>query len=189
MRHKYATSAIVLARSAISEESSLVTLLTADLGLVRARAQGLRKPGAKLSASLQTLSEAEVILVRGKEAWRLSGAVLKQNRFQQMERPARLRAGRIAGLIVRLVAGESADPALYQILTGFLEVLTHSDEAAQDSAECLAALRILHTLGLDAGEEPVAERGAYGAAQLATTTSNRASIISRINRGIAASGL
>ena len=180
MRHKYATSAIVLARSPLSEESALVTLLTGDLGLVRARAQGIRKPGAKLSAALQTLSESEVILVRGKDIWRLSGAVLKENRFQNMSRAARLRAARISGLILRLVAGESADPVLYTALNDFLEDVTSRAEDEHDAAECLAALRILRALGLDAGDEP---------ANLSEVTANRSSIILRINRGIAASGL
>lgn len=180
MRHKYDTRAIVLARSPLAEESALVTLLTSDLGLVRVRAQGVRKPGAKLAASLQTLSESDVILVRGKEVWRLSGAVLRENRFQSMTRAARLRAARISGLILRLVAGEAVDPAIYAVFADFLEALATQDEVEHDAAECLAALRILHTLGLDSGDEPV---------ELGEVVANRSSIIARINRGIAASGL
>ncbi|MEJ0053636.1 MAG: recombination protein O N-terminal domain-containing protein [bacterium] len=186
MRHKYGTSAIVLARAPLSEDSALVTLLTTDLGLVRARAQGLRKPGAKLAAALQTLSESEVILVRGKDAWRLSGAVLSQNRFQAMPHGARLRAARVSGLILRLVAGESADPALYAVFSGFLEALASRPESEHDAAECLAALRILRALGLDAGAEAP---GAFGSAELAAISANRSSVVSRINRGLTASGL
>ena len=44
----------------------LVTLLTPELGLVRARAEGVRRSGAKLAHALQTLHASDVILVRGK---------------------------------------------------------------------------------------------------------------------------
>jgi DNA repair protein RecO len=189
MRHKYATEALVLGRTPISEESALITLLTRELGLVRVRAQGLRKPGAKLAAALQTLCETEVILVRGKDGWRLSGAVLTGNHFATMERPARLRAGRLAGLVLRLVAGEAAEPALYAALKGFLIHLATRPEAEHDAAECLAALRLLRLLGLDAGE-PVSEAvESYSLEELSLVSTNRSAIITRINRGLAASGL
>lgn len=55
----------MLARHPIKESALLLTLLTEELGLVWARAEGLRKPGAKLAHALQTLSGAEVTLVRG----------------------------------------------------------------------------------------------------------------------------
>ncbi len=72
MRHKYASPAVVVARSPLGERAVLLTLLTGDLGLIRARAEGLRKPGAKLAHALQTFSESEVTLVRGKDGggWR-----------------------------------------------------------------------------------------------------------------------
>jgi len=189
MRHKYATAAIVLARSSAGEDSTLVTLLTHDLGLVRVRAQGLRKPGAKLAASLQTLSESDVILVRGKDGWRLSGAVLGDNHFQAMEHSARLRAGRVAGLVLRLVAGEAADAALYATLKGFLSFLAARPLEEHDAAECLAALRILHILGLDAGELGSLATDSYSVEELSAVASGRSTIIARINRGLAASGL
>jgi recombinational DNA repair protein (RecF pathway) len=64
MRHKYSTTAIVLSRTPLAEASALVTLLTADVGLIRARAQGVRKPGAKMASALQTLIESDVMLLR-----------------------------------------------------------------------------------------------------------------------------
>jgi len=51
MRHKYETRGIVLSRSPLGEANAFVTLLTPELGLVRARAQGVRRSGAKLSAA------------------------------------------------------------------------------------------------------------------------------------------
>lgn len=198
MRHKYSTAAIVLARTPLSEASSLVTLLTSEVGLVRARAQGLRKPGAKMASALQTLIESDVMLLKGKEGWRLAGALRTQDWFSGLTPATRVRAGRIANLLLRLLSGESADPMLFTIYIQFLAALTANPsapleeseaEVLHDAAECLAALRILHALGFDAGEIPGGVAGGYAPELLQEVIDDRASFISRINRGIAASGL
>lgn len=183
MRHKYATRAVVLHRSPLAESAMLVALLTDDFGLVRARAEGLRKPGAKLAHALQTLSEVEVTLVRGKEGWRLSGALLARNRFEEFSRTERLRAGRVASLLLRLVHGESSDPVIYRLFSEFLEAFPGKSEELQDTIECLAALRIVSTLGLDAGDVPPLET------ESPFTPEERRDIVMRINRGLTASGL
>ncbi len=210
MRHKYATTAIVLARTPLSEGSMLVTLLTAEVGLIRARAQGLRKPGAKMAAALQTFRECDVMLLRGKEGWRLAGAIPVNDWFSQLTPSARIRAGRISTLLLRLISGETADPATYHIFLQLLTALSQKSQAVQgsisesggstseevdvlaeteDAIECLAALRMLHALGVDAGEVPGDLMGGYEPTLLDRVTDNRADFVLRINRGIAASGL
>mgnify|MGYP001567250827 CR=1 FL=1 len=77
MRYKYETRGIVLSRAPSGEANAFITLITPELGLVRARAQGVRKPGAKLAAALATFAESSLVLVRGKEDWRIAGAVLE----------------------------------------------------------------------------------------------------------------
>lgn len=160
-----------------------MSLLTPDLGLVRARAEGLRNPGSKLVHALQTLSETEVVLLRGKEGWRLAGAVLVENWFTKLSREARLAAGRRASLILRLVQGETADTRLYDAFKSFLTALPQLDETDRDKAELSVTLSILSILGLDAGEMPDED------ALLTLTDVERRELIERINRGITASGL
>lgn len=183
MRHKYVTRALVLARHPVAESASFVTLLTEEFGLVRARAEGLRKPGAKLAHALQTLDECEVTLVRGKEAWRLSGAVLEESWFRALDRPARLRAGRVNGLLLRLVHGEANDPALFTLFIGFLAALPRLPDASQDTAEVMIALRLLAALGLDAGPLPLDD------SYEPLDPDARRALVTRVNRGILASGL
>ena len=183
MRHKYATRAIVLARTPIKESALLVTLLTEELGLVRTRAEGLRKPGAKLAHALQTFDMCEATLVRGKEGWRLSGALLTEHWFRRLDAGARARAGRINGLVLRLVHGEAGDTFLYPLFVRFLEMLPEQSEAEQDAAEVRTALRLLALLGLDAGALPGDnERGPL-------SPEERRAYVTRINHGIQASGL
>lgn len=189
MRHKYATEAIVLARAPIGEASALITLLTKDLGLVRARAQGVRKPSAKLASALQTLSGSDVTLVRGKEGWRLSGAILSEDYFDPLTPAMRERAGRTAHLMLRMLSGETSDPEAYRILVELLVVLPELSEDEQDAAEILAALYLLQSVGVDAGEQAPDSDGRFGPHARAYAKGNRKDLIVRINRGIEASGL
>lgn len=175
MRHKYVTRGIVLARTGVRESGVSLTLLTEELGLVRARAEGLRKPGAKLASALQTLSESDVTLVRGKETWRLAGALLQEDRFRTLAPEARTRAARFAGLLLRLVPPDSSDRGFYPLYVDFLNTLRVEDQDAQDHAECIAALTLLVALGLDDGPIDI--------------TVPRTELVRRINRGITASGL
>jgi len=156
---------------------------------VRARAQGLRKPEAKLAAALVTFAESDLVLVRGKEGWRVAGAVLVESWFSRITHTdARIRAARVSGLLTRLVAGEERDIALYPIVRGFFEALSCLPEELFEEAELLVVLRVLSAIGLDAGELPN-EPAVFTPRVLATVRDRRADYIARINHGIAASGL
>jgi recombinational DNA repair protein (RecF pathway) len=188
MRPKYPSRGIVLARHATGEANVSLSMLTPEFGLVRARAQGVRKPGAKLAPALQTLTECEAVLVRGKDGWRLSGAVLADNWARKLPAAARARAGRIAALILRLVRGETSDPTIFFVFTDFLASLLVLPEDQQELAEVVAALAILNDLGLDDGEVP--ERAlAFSPDALAALAPTRRDLILRVNRGLTASGL
>ncbi|MFA5744738.1 MAG: recombination protein O N-terminal domain-containing protein [Candidatus Paceibacterota bacterium] len=188
MRHKYETSGIVLSRSFIGEANVFVTLITPELGLVCARAQGLRRTGAKLAAALATLAQSSLVLVRGKDSWRVAGAVLEENWFAQMENSPRTRAARVSGLLIRMVVGEAYDPKLFLIMASFFKALTELPEEFHAAAEALAVLRILAVLGLDTGEIP-GEFYLFTQPLLTSIVKDRSQYIARINRGITSSGL
>lgn len=189
MRQTYPTEGIVLGRTPVAEESVLVTLITKELGLIRARAQGLRKPGAKLASALQTFAESSVTTVAGRDGWRVSGAVLRTNWFQTLPKDARERASRVAALVLRLVPGEEADPELYRAFALFLEALAVMPPESREALECLAVLRILAALGLDSGDLPGTADAPYGVEALRQVYARRAAYVARANKGIAASGL
>ncbi|MFA6414546.1 MAG: recombination protein O N-terminal domain-containing protein [Candidatus Paceibacterota bacterium] len=189
MRHKYETRGIVLARTSLGEASALVTLLTPDLGLLRARAQSVRWSGAKLSAALTTFAESRLVLVHGREGWRVAGAVLEVNWFQKIAHAkARTVAARVSGLLVRLVGGETSDSRLFGVVRGFFEALETLTEDTHEAAETLAALRVLAALGLDAGDIPGAA-SEFTLPVLDEVRREHSRYIARINNGIAASGL
>ena len=188
MWHRYETRGIVLARSFFGEANVLMTLMTQDLGLVRASAQGARLSGAKLAGALSTFVESGFVLVRGKGGWRLAGAIPFENWFVRMRTPvARERAGRVSGLFLPF-AGEAQDPELFPVLAGFFEALAVLPEEDHDAAEVLAVLRLLATLGLDTGGIP-GKTSDFTRPLLADIARERAGYVARINRGILASGL
>lgn len=188
MRHKYDTRGVVLSRTPLGEANSLVTLLTPTVGLVRARAQGIRKPGAKLAAGLATLSESEVMLVQGKEGWRVVGAVLDEPWAKALPHGGRERAARVSGLLLRLVADESRDERVFAAFRGFLAALRDRPAELHEAIELLMVLRLLGLLGLDAGEARVGP-DEYDEAFLRQVVEDRTSYIRRINQGISASEL
>lgn len=189
MRHRYDTRGIVLGRAPLGEANALVSVLTPDLGLVRARAQSVRSSGAKLAAALTTLTESSIILVRGKEGWRLAGAVPEEQWFGRIPaKESRERSARVAGLILRLVPGEAPDTELFMVMRAYLEALATLPDALHEAAEVLAVLRILKTLGLDTGEMPD-ELNEFLPSSLSHIREEQAAYIARINAGIAASGL
>ncbi len=186
MRHKYATTGLVLARTPLAEAGMLVTVVTPELGLIRARAEGVRRSGAKLAHALQSWNESGLMLVRGKEGWRITGAVLEADRFSALSREARMRASRISGLLLRLVHGESGDTALHTLFCEYLEALAQCEAEEGEDAETLAALRILSVFGVDAGAMPPP---GWGSDALTYANENRRELVARINKGISASGL
>lgn len=186
MHHKYVTESIVLGRHPLTEASSLITLLTSEFGLVRARAQGVRKPGAKLSAALQTLSEGDVTLIHGRGGWRVSGAMLTKNWARELSKERRERAFRVAALITRLAEGSERANSLFPIMQRFLLALTEGDEERVDAAECQAALMVLGSLGFE--QEAFTEE-AFTESALTALLHNRMATVARINRAIATSGL
>lgn len=188
MRQRYNTQGIVLARVPLAEASASVYLLTGEFGLVKARAQGVRISGAKLSGALQTLTECDTILVRGKETWRLSGALTTCNWFSVLTTLHRARAGRVARFLLRMVHGESTDTELFVIFKAFLETLAKVNEREADAAEHLVVLRLLRELGHDAGDT-FGEDTNYTTHTLESILKNKQHYSTRINRGIVASGL
>lgn len=186
MRHKYATRGIVLTMYPTGEANYVTAILTNELGLVHTHVQGVRKSGAKLAHALQTFSESDVVLVRGTFGWRLTGSSLSRNWFHELTRPARERAGRVSGLLLRLTPGEIAESALYEIMRDFFSSLHKTPPAFYEAAECLTVLHILSVLGLDTGKLP---SNYYDTHTLRTINESHREYVVRINRGIAASGL
>lgn len=105
--HIYNTKGLVLSQRPVGEADRIYSILTRDLGLVRARALAVRSSTSKLRGALEPFSLSSVSLVRGKEYWRLTSAELIQNIC------ATPSVAQPLALLETLVQGESAHTELF----------------------------------------------------------------------------
>lgn len=164
--HIYHTRGIVLSSVSTGEANVFYYLLTEDLGLVGATAQGVRHARGKFKTMLQDFAHVGLDLVRGKEVWRITGV------FEE-ERTGRLAArgpqnlilfARIASLVRRLVRGEEQNRELFRCMVGAHEFLTTEtlSPVLVPAFEALSALRILALLGYVDTDKYAQYCGAHG---------------------------
>lgn len=120
--HIYTTKGLVLSERPLREADRVYSILTRDLGLVRATATGVRKSTSKLRGSLEPVAFANVSLVRGKEYWRITSA---QAHVRVKAKPALLRP---LVLLEKLVQGEAVHAELFDAVEVFLTSAEIEDE-------------------------------------------------------------
>jgi DNA repair protein RecO len=134
--HIYTTKGVILSHRPFREADRIYSILTKDLGLIRATALGVRKEASKLRGSLEPIALAVVSLVRGKEYWRVTSA----------ESSARIEARKVLlkplALLERMVQGESAHPELFDVVEKFL-----TSTSAVEDLETRFVANILWQLG------------------------------------------
>lgn len=135
---EYRYTAIVLKKKEVGETDRLYTFLTREGGKVRAKAIGVRKPHARLAASLETLMISDITLVRGKGMGRIAGAIAEEG-FLSLRRDFDLLslALEAADIVDSLVGLEQPDERIFML---FLEHISLLDELAGKGAEDSAAL-------------------------------------------------
>lgn len=106
----HTTEGLIISFRPLREADRVYSILTRDLGLIRATAIGVRKDASKLRGSLEPLTLASLSLVRGKEYWRLTSAqvIATIPSTPEMLRPL--------ALLEKLVQGESAHQELFDMV-------------------------------------------------------------------------
>ena len=161
--HIYHTEAIILNTKPVGEAGKFVYVLTRELGLISAKAQGIRLINSKLRYSLQDFSLTEVSLVRGKEVWRLTGAKLIQKNNLLKTYPDNFCVLlRLSKLLLRLLHGEEKNEKLFDIFFKTMSFLEQPFTMSElKTLEIIAVLRILRSLGYF-GQEKSLEQFAEG---------------------------
>lgn len=150
MYHLYHTDAFVLGSSPSGEGSKTISLFTRELGFLVASAQSVREERSKLRYGLQDFSYVDTTLIRGKEFWRVTNVVLKENVLQALggSREATHMVGRIFALLRRLLTGEEKnEPLFVTVLEGLQFIQKQNDSAMVSGVEIVLVLRILYLLG------------------------------------------
>ncbi|TSC84600.1 MAG: DNA repair protein RecO (recombination protein O) [Parcubacteria group bacterium Gr01-1014_17] len=194
--HLYHTPALVLGSTPVGEGSRTILLFTRELGLVSARAQGIRLARSKLRYHLTDFSYTDAWLVRGREIWRLANAVSRANFFSALDGQdaARLCLGRAALLLRRLLPPEEKHEKLFDAVVSCAAILQSRACAPGElrDIEILLALRILFHLGY-LGEPreflDVAAGEGFGAFEISSVAPLRRQLVSIINSSLRVTGL
>lgn len=156
--HIYQTEGFIIDSLDTGEANKLVTLYTADLGLINAAAQSVRVTQSKLRQSLQDLSFASFALVRGKEIWRVTSAKKLISLYDsRIPVGGRMMMARVLAFVKRMVTGESPNAELFSILSSlsgfcFAQRNLLASKKGIEVVELIAFLRILDVLGYAPGD-------------------------------------
>jgi DNA repair protein RecO (recombination protein O) len=149
---EYRLSAIVLGKREVGETDRVYTFYTREMGKVRAKAVGARKPTAKLAGQLETLSLVGFTLVRNRGLGRVSGAIAEETfpHIRADYETLRIALDTVA-VFDRLIGLEEPDAGIFDALSEYLMLL---DEVAARGEEGKATLlseaflvRLLDMLG------------------------------------------
>ena len=135
--HIYTTRSIVLAERPVREADRIYSVLTRELGLVRATALGVRKESSKLRGSIEPFSISFISFVRGKEHWRATSAEFVKRIVPSPN------VARPLALMEKLIQGEASHPELFDAIEQALQ----SSESPDDMFEIRLVSRILFHLG------------------------------------------
>lgn len=151
MYTKHHTNALILTGYDTGEADRIYSLLTPDLGKVYAKAHGVRAHHSRHKPSLQTLSEAQVSLIRGKAGWRITNVTPIRSLYVSLASDTEKLSlmVRIVRLVKRLVTGEGSGEQTFAVVASFSDALAGRDFSPRDlkSLETLCVMRLMATLG------------------------------------------
>lgn len=149
---EYRLTAIVLGKRETGETDRLYTFYSREMGKVRAKAVGVRKPTAKLAGQLETLSFVGFTLVRSRGLGRVSGVIAEESFLHIRADYDTLRiAIDTLAAFDRLVGLEEPDATLFDMLLEYLSLLDGLAEKGEGSRVALISeaflVRLLDILG------------------------------------------
>ncbi len=183
----YHIRAFILGGAPFGEGNKLFTLFSDEFGLVTASATSVRFEKSKLRFGLQDFSFSEVVLVRGKRGWRITGVSLIENIcVAHKEHPETIALfGRVFCLLRRLLHGEEKNARLFSAVFETYLFLKNNPKAALAEVEVVLVLRILYALGYLAPrsefDEFLADTGAWNESVLSKALQVRDLALSHIN--------
>ncbi|HPN54690.1 MAG TPA: DNA repair protein RecO [Candidatus Moranbacteria bacterium] len=150
MEYKY--TGIILKKRNVGETDRICTIYTLEGGKIRSLAKGIRKPHAKLAATLENIILADITIVRTRGLGKITGSIIENN-FTSIKNDcqATLEVFAALNLFDRLVDFESPDLKVFELLKNYLEAT--DDSVAKNMPEKYVLLRLgfmvklLHELG------------------------------------------
>jgi len=174
---------IVLAVTPSGEANNVYTLLTRELGIVRAKAQSVRKLASKLRFGLQYLSYGTVDLIRAKDTWRIVGVAGESTLL-----PADIRhkpLHRMVSLLQRIVPADERNSDLYDALVSASDLFAqHQDTHHHTAIELLSVARILSLCGYWDDELPIHNTAMVTVDELSNVLGKQKAYLTAINTAL-----
>jgi len=192
MHKVFVTEGVVLGKRGVGEAHTLVSILTYELGLIRGKATSARAEASKLRYGLETLSVGRYAMVRGKAEWKLTGVENISHELAQGGNDRRVRSGKIAKLLLRLIHGEERVPALYKtVVEGLGAIARAATVEDAEAIETVLVLRVLAHLGYLPHVPALAQfiEGEYSVELSAEALKSRSLLVRAINESLIATGL
>lgn len=122
MEYKY--TGIILNKRNVGETDRIYTIYTFEGGKIRSLAKGVRKSQAKLAASLENITLADITIMKTRGLGKITGSIVEQN-FSCLKRDcdALLEIFLAMSIFDKLVDFESPDPAVFLLLKNYLETV------------------------------------------------------------------
>ncbi len=189
--HIYTTEGIVLRKINVDEANSIFYVLTKDLGLIFAKAQGVRLQNSKLKSSLQEFSLVTVSCVKGKSGWKVTNAICQKNFFFENENHHKKFIANVANVLIRMMPGEEKSSEVFNEVLNFFNAMKNIDKSNIENLEVLCMLRVLYHLGyIEINNQT--EKYIYNKEPellISDVLSERVMLVSHINKGLKESHL
>lgn len=146
-RH-YETEGLIIGHRNLGEANRLYQILTKDFGLINVLAQSVRRDRSKLRSHLNNFCFAHLVLVRGREFWRVVG-VSELGEFSQLNKESLPFLKKISLVLQRLIHGEDHRSLSYLDLKQAVSLFSEEKMITKDLAnlEIFIMARLLTQLG------------------------------------------
>lgn len=121
---EYRYTGIILNKRDVGETDRIYTIYTLEGGKIRSLAKGVRKSHAKLAASLENITLADVTIVRSRGLGKITGSIVENN-FSVLKRDCDALLETFSGLNIfeKIVDFENPDPKVFLLLRSYLEAV------------------------------------------------------------------
>ncbi len=191
--HIYTTDGIILRKTALGEAHSLLSVLTADFGIIHVHVTSERVMKSKLRHLVTLYARIRFSCIKTKQGFRLVTVSDSHNLFFACLPEHRPLFVQIVRFIERMMFTESPHERIFDLVSAGLEYLSVCPVEHKDPMELLLVVRILRDLGYVA-ETPenaflFAEYNDFGDHVFTPLYQNRQKIISTINMALQQSHL
>lgn len=189
MYQKYTTLGFLVDARPSGEADRNLLFYTRDFGMVLAHATSVRHSKSKLRSHIAIGVPLSITLLRSKTRWKITEAVATGEKLAPKSAGYKTFA-QILSVLKSLVHGEEKNDALFNAVLELHQFLIGSQTTDNlDSVECLAMIKILHTLGYGEPKSEIADDAGFDADTFSKIKTHKKELIFGINKALHDTGL